>query len=52
MLVVGTVDGSRVVAVTVMEVVGVACDAVEVPTTTAPVVVGAAVVVGSRASCS
>jgi hypothetical protein len=35
-----------------MEVVGVACGAVEVPTTTAPVVVGAAVVVGKRASCS
>jgi hypothetical protein len=53
MLVVGTVDGSRVVAVTVMEVVGLACGAGEVATTTAPVVLmlAAAVVVGSSASC-
>jgi len=54
MLVAGTVDCSRAVVVTVVEVVGVACGASEVPTTTAPVVLvtAAADVVGSSASCS
>jgi hypothetical protein len=53
-LVAGTVDSSRAVVVTVVELVGLACGASEVPTTTAPVVLvtAAADVVGSSASCS